>query len=85
MGLIYCLVAIEFTLILNTSGLINFGHEKYIMAGAYIFAGAFVMRIGWGNIPSAVVAVILMALIGVFNVAVFNPLRNLPRLYALTA
>ncbi len=85
MGLIYCLVAIEFTLILNTSGLINFGHEKYIMAGAYIFAGAFVMRIGWGNIPSAVVAVILMALIGVFiAVAVFNPLRNLPRLYALT-
>lgn len=85
MGLIYCLVAIEFTLILNTSGLMNFGHDKYIMVGAYIFAGTFVMKLGWGHVPAAVTAVLCMAVIGIFiAVAIFNPLRNLSRLYAMT-
>lgn len=85
MGLIYCLVAIEFTLILNTSGLMNFGHNEYITVGAYLFAGTFVMRMGWDHIPSAVTAIIIMAFIGVFiAIVVFNPLRNLSRLYAMT-
>lgn len=51
MGFIYCLIAIEYTLLFNTSGLINFGHDKYIMFGAYIFGGTFVLGFGIGGRP----------------------------------
>ncbi len=30
LGCVYCLVAIEFSLIFSASGLINFGHDKFI-------------------------------------------------------
>lgn len=46
MGCIYCMVAIEYTLIWNASGLVNFGHEKFIMLGAYIFAGTLMLKLG---------------------------------------
>lgn len=85
MGLIYCLVAIEFTLILNTSGLMNFGHDKYIMFGAFLFGGTFVIRLGWDFLPSAVASVLLMGVVGIFiAVIVFSPLQKLPRVYAMT-
>jgi len=64
MGCIYCLVAIEYTLIYNASGLVNFGHEKFIMLGAYIFAGTMVLGLNL-PIPLAIVgALLLMALFG---------------------
>lgn len=37
MGFIYALVAIEYTLIWNSTGLLNFSHDKIITVGAYIF------------------------------------------------
>lgn len=39
MGFIYCMVATEYTLVYNTTGLINFAHEKFITLGAYFFGG----------------------------------------------
>ena len=85
MGLIYCLVAIEYTLIFNTSGLMNFGHDRYITLGAYFFAGTFMTGLGWGSIPSIIGTAVAMVCVGTFvALVIFNPLRNMPRLYAMT-
>ena len=35
-GFIYFLVAFEITIIYNSSGLMNFSHEKFIILGAYM-------------------------------------------------
>lgn len=82
MGLIYALVAIEYTLIYNATGLINLCHDKFIMFGAYFFGGTFarIMPFGW----AIVLTMICMALFGVVvSTLVFNPLRNMGTLYAL--
>ena len=44
MGFIYALVAIEYTLIWNSTGLLNFSHDKIITVGAYIFAATFIIK-----------------------------------------
>ena len=38
LGFIYSMVSIEYTLIFNSTGLLNFSHDKLIMIGAYAFA-----------------------------------------------
>ena len=43
MGFIYALVGIEYTLIWNSTGLLNFSHDKFILFGAYMFAGSYVL------------------------------------------
>ena len=42
MGFIYALVGIEYTLIWNASGVLNFSHDKLITLGAYIFGGTYI-------------------------------------------
>ncbi|MDF1494679.1 branched-chain amino acid ABC transporter permease [Caproiciproducens sp. CPB-2] len=78
MGCIYCLVAIEFSLIWNASGLINFGHDSFIMFGAYIFAGSMILR-GNLSVPAAIISsLIFMAAFGVLvAVTIFIPLSRL--------
>ena len=46
MGLIYALIAIEYTLIYNSCALLNFAHGQLVMFGAYIFAGTMVSNNG---------------------------------------
>lgn len=46
MGFIYALVGIEYTLIWNSTGLLNFSHDKFILFGAYMFAGSYVLSLG---------------------------------------
>ena len=78
-GCVYFLVAIEFTIIWNASSLINFGHDKFIMLGAYIFAGTLIGVLGGNFIIGAVLAIIIMGLFGALAaVGIFNPLRNMP-------
>lgn len=78
MGFIYALVGIEYTLIWNSTGLLNFSHDKLIMLGAYIFAGTFVTGVGFDNPIAIVLTFVIMGIMGVLiaNV-VFNPLRNM--------
>lgn len=85
MGFIYCLIAIEYTLVYKTSGLMNFGHDKYIMFGAYVFAATFMMGLGWNTVLSVIGTLVAMFGVGVIiaNVA-FNPMRNMPPIYAVT-
>lgn len=78
MGCIYCMVAIEYTLIWNASGLVNFGHEKFIMLGTYIFAGTLMLKLGVPSGAAILITILIMFLFGALTaVGVFNPLSRL--------
>lgn len=78
MGFIYSLVGIEYTLIWNSTGLLNFSHDKLIMLGAYIFAGTFVVGAGVSSPIAIVLTLIILGIVGgLIASGVFNPLRNM--------
>ncbi len=78
MGFIYSLIATEYTLIYNATGLVNFAHESFIVLGAYIFAGTFVNAMALPFWLAIILTVISMAAFGVMvSTIVLNPLRNL--------
>lgn len=86
MGFIYCLAAIEYSLIYNSCQLLNFAHGQLIALGAFIFGATFVLGLGasftWGVVGAlAVVVVFSLLLAGL----VFIPLKDVPRLYAIIA
>lgn len=85
LGFIYALVSIAYTLIFNTTGLVNFSHERFIVLGAYLFAGTMLELLP-NNFPLAVLGTLIgMMLYGLFvaNV-VFIPLSKLPfRIFAM--
>lgn len=85
MGFIYALVSMEYTIIYNSTGLLNFSHDKFITLGAYIFAGTFVLGLGVNPVVGVLATVVTMFLFGVLvAVGIFNPLRNMPsRLFAI--
>lgn len=86
MGFVYALVAVEYTLIWNACGLLNFSHEKIIMLGGYVFAGTCIGALGLPNLPSALFAILLLGLFGaLIAITVFIPLRNQSRLIAVVA
>lgn len=86
MGFVYALVAVEYTLIWNACGLLNFSHEKIIMLGGYIFVGTCITAFRMPNIPAALLAILLLGLFGVLiAVTIFIPLRNQSRLIAVVA
>lgn len=78
MGFIYSLIATEYTLIYNATGLVNFAHESFIVLGAYIFAGTFVRAI---ELPFWLAIILTLICMGAFGVmvstVVLNPLRNM--------
>lgn len=78
MGFIYSLIATEYTLIYNATGLVNFAHESFIVLGAYIFAGTFVRAIELPFWLAIILTLICMAAFGVMvSTIVLNPLRNM--------
>lgn len=85
MGFIYALVSMEYTIIYNSTGLLNFSHDKFITLGAYIFAGTFVLGLGINPIVGILATIITMFLFGIIVASgIFNPLRNMPsRLFAI--
>ncbi len=86
MGFVYALVAVEYTLIWNACGLLNFSHEKIIMLGGYVFVGTCITALGMSNIMSAILTIILLGIFGaLIAVIIFIPLRNQTRLIAVVA
>ena len=86
MGFVYALVAVQVTLIFNSTGLLNFAHEKIITLGAYFFVGTYLMQMGFNNIPAVFFTLITMALFGaIIAFMIFIPLRTRPRLVAVIA
>ena len=76
MGFIYALVAIEYTLIWNSTGLLNFSHDKIITVGAYIFAATFIIKFNMNKPLAIVLTFMLMGILGsVIASGIFNPLR----------
>lgn len=85
MGFIYALVSVEYTIVWNASGLLNFSHERLILIGAYIFGAQFVIK----NHLDSPIAVGLMLITSFFiGVAIsyllMRPLRNLPLVFSVT-
>ena len=78
MGFIYSLIATEYTLIYNATGLVNFAHESFIVLGAYLFGGTFVRALGLPFWLAILLTILCMAGFGVaVSMIVLNPLRNL--------
>ena len=78
LGFIYALVSIEYTLIFNSTGLLNFSHDKLIMMGAYVFAGQFVLGMGCSYLVATLATIVTMFLLGVLIAkGIFNPMRNM--------
>jgi len=85
MGFIYALVSIEYTIIWNASGLLNFSHERLILLGAYLFGAQFVVRNGISNPIAVVLMLICTFFIGVLiSYVLMRPLRNLPLVFSVT-
>jgi branched-chain amino acid transport system permease protein len=79
MGFIYCLIAIEYTLIWNACGVINFAHEKFIVLGAFFFAGTMIKVFGLPLLPAALFTFLFMFGFGILvAVSIINPMRNMP-------
>lgn len=86
MGFIYALVGIEYTLIWNASGVLNFSHDKMITTGAYIFGGTYILGLGMDFIPGIQLSLITVALLGIVVARViFIPLRNMTMIYTIMA
>ena len=86
MGFIYALVGIEYTLIWNASGVLNFSHDKMITTGAYIFGGTYILGLGMDFIPGILLSLITVALLGIVVASViFIPLRNITMIYTIMA
>lgn len=76
-GFIYALVGVEFTLIVNSTGLTNFSHDKFIALGAYFFAGLYIQQIGLPPALAVIATLITMFLFGiVVAIGIFNPLSH---------
>lgn len=77
MGFIYALVAVEYTIIWNATGLLNFSHDKFIMLSAYVFAGAYMLSLGLPTPLAILSAILTMFLFGVVvALMIFNPLSK---------
>lgn len=83
-GFLYCLVATEYTLIYNATDLLNFGHDKFILLGAYIMFFTFMSALGLSTGWSIFLALVVMFALGILtSYGIFNPLRMMSsRLYA---
>ncbi len=83
-GSIYALIAVGYTMIYGIIQLINFAHGDVIMVGAYVALGAALM--GFGFIPSLILAMITCAILGVVIERVaYRKVRPVSRLAALTS
>lgn len=86
MGFVYGLVGIEYTLIWNSTGLLNFSHERIIMLGAYVFAGTMIRDLALGIVPGLAGVLLFIILFAILiALAIFIPLRNMSRMCAIMA
>lgn len=75
MGAIYVLVALGFTLVYRTMGLVNFAHGDVLMIGAFIAATFFISS----RLPfwlSVIIAVAVTAILGLVIERILRPLEN---------
>ena len=73
LGAIYALVALGFSLVYRTMGLVNFAHGQVVMLGAFT-ASTFYMT---AQLPFALAVVIAMLVTGLVGVVIERVLRPL--------
>lgn len=84
-GFIYALIGIEYTLVYNVTGLVNYAHDKFISLGAFLFCATFVNRLELPLIISAVLSIaFLVAFSYLSSIVLFTPLQKLEPVYAIT-
>src|SRR6266699_7042976 len=74
-GAIYALVAMGFSIVYRTMGLVNFAHGDIVMIGAFIAATSF-MSIRLPFALAVLIAIALTAVIGLVIERVLRPLEN---------
>ena len=74
-GAIYALVAMGFSIVYRTMGLVNFAHGDIVMIGAFI-AATFFMTSRLPFVLAAGLAIVLTAAIGLVIERVLRPLEN---------
>ncbi|MCD7907102.1 MAG: branched-chain amino acid ABC transporter permease [Clostridium sp.] len=85
MGFIYALVSIEYTIIWNASGLLNFSHERFILLGAYIFGAQFIMNMKFNSGLAVIAALATAFVVGmVVSYVLVRPLQYLPLVFSVT-
>jgi branched-chain amino acid transport system permease protein len=75
LGAIYALVAMGFSLVYRTMGLVNFAHGDVVMIGAYV-ASTFYLSVKLPFVPAMAIALIVTGLVGVVIEFVLRPLEN---------
>ncbi|GAA3207250.1 branched-chain amino acid ABC transporter permease [Actinocorallia longicatena] len=75
LGAIYALVAMGFSLVYRTMGLVNFAHGNVVMIGAYV-ASTFYLTVKLPFVPAMVIALVITAGIGLVIERVLRPLEN---------
>ena len=75
LGAIYALVAMGFSLVYRTMGLVNFAHADVVTIGAYV-ASTFYTSARLPFVLAMVLAIVVTALIGVVIERVLRPLEN---------
>jgi branched-chain amino acid transport system permease protein len=75
LGAIYALVALGFSLVYRTMGLVNFSHGNVVMIGAYL-ASTFYLSVRLPFALAMLVAIAVTGLIGVVIERVLRPLEN---------
>src|SRR3954447_15740922 len=74
-GAVYALVAMGFSIVYRTMGLVNFAHGGVVMVGAYI-ASTFFLTVSLPFVLAMVVAVVVTAAIGLVIEGVLRPLEG---------
>lgn len=83
LGSIYALIALGYTMVYGTIGLINFAHGDLLMVGAFV--GFFAVKLFNTNfLATIIIAMIVTGIIGAgIERIAYKPLRKKPRLTAL--
>src|SRR4051794_39462131 len=74
-GAVYALVAMGFSLVYRTMGLVNFAHGNVVTLGAYV-ASTFYMSVKLPFAPAMIVAIVVTGLVGFVIEFVLRPLEN---------
>ncbi|NGN62701.1 branched-chain amino acid ABC transporter permease [Streptomyces sp. A7024] len=75
LGAVYALVAMGFSLVYRTMGLVNFAHGNVVMIGAYV-ASTFYLTVTLPFIPAMLIALAVTGAIGLVIERVLRPLEN---------
>jgi branched-chain amino acid transport system permease protein len=75
LGAVYALVAMGFSLVYRTMGLVNFAHGNVVTLGAYV-ASTFYMSVKLPFALAMVVAIVVTGLVGFVIEFVLRPLEN---------